>query len=384
MVSTRVRWIVVSVLAAVSFFLVTMVLDQARTAARKMSSTNNLKCIGLAMANYSEAHKRFPAGCDIHAKHGWIASIHAYMEASSWYSNLDWDVAWDHPLNLGQFRARMPFYKIPGLVSNYTEEGFSVTHYEVNPALFHKGNYIAPSDFSTGLTQVFLAGEISDGISPCGYPYNWRVLKYPIGSSGSYNGWSNGTHLVMADGRIQWLSNDTDRETVESIGKAYPLPEPEAYERPERYFSLTSKDPPTCIEFLDPVDKPFVKGRSLVSVWSKMDGTAEYIDFVQGHFDCQEVFKSFPDVRVLRCLYPRDSSELERIVGLKNLETLCLMTRRTVRGEDFPSISMDELISGLRRLPKLKFLKMNKPQEGFERLQAELPMCQISESKGPG
>ena len=381
MQKNRFSLIVVVFVMAVCLMVANLLLAKARTAAQKMRSTNNLKLLSLALENYTDTFKKYPVGSDSNANHGWLSRIQPYIEASSWFSRVDWEVSWDHPLNMGQFRTEMPWFQIPGRKSNFTTEGWGTTHYVANPAIIHRSHSVMHIEILAGASNIFLAGEISTDVTPHGYPYNWRELKYPIGSRQSYNGWDDGTHLVMGDGSVRWLSNETDREIVESIHTSHPLPEREAYQRPEIAFSTTSQRPPGNILLVGPEDQPIKFGRSYVAVWPNIDGTPEYIDFIEGYFDCHEVYDRFPNVKVLRCLYPRDTAELERITALRELEILCLLKRQSLKSDQtFPSITMDELIGGLKRLPKLKVLKMARPEVGFEGLQAELPQVKVIET----
>lgn len=142
MTSKRLSWIVAAIVAGVMLFLGGLRLEETRTEARKMSSANNLKQLGLALANYADTYRSLPAGCDSEAKHGWLTTIQPYVEASSWYSKVDWDVCWKHPFNMGQFRANMVVYRMPGRDDIYTAEGWTVTHYAANSALVNQGRYI--------------------------------------------------------------------------------------------------------------------------------------------------------------------------------------------------------------------------------------------------
>ena len=80
--------------------LLVMAVGQAQIAARKMQSSNNLKQIVLALHNFESAFKRLPAGCDQEESHGWQTHIFNFMEASSWYNEIDKQVGWEHPFKL--------------------------------------------------------------------------------------------------------------------------------------------------------------------------------------------------------------------------------------------------------------------------------------------
>jgi hypothetical protein len=381
MLTKRLGWIALICIGVLCFWLGSLSIEESRTAARKISSANNLKQLGLAIMNYGDTFQSFPAGCDGEGKHGWLTAIQTYVEASRWYSQVDWDVSWEHPFNLGQFRTAISVYRIPGRDEIFTTEGWAVTHYAANPALLHRGRYVRFSGLASGKGSYFVVGEISTNVTPFGYPYNWRKLKYPIGDPDSFNGWSDGSQFVMGDFSVRWLSNSTDRVEVEALRDAAPLPDPEAYARPARRFMLTKQSPAQPRLYIGPDHNDDKGGASYVTVWPDLNGTPMYIDFIDGFFDCQEVYERNTTAKILRCLYPRDAAELERIISLKELEYLAVMSRQPVLGKEYSSeVTMSDFIAGLKRLAKLKVIKMKKPSEGFAELQAALPALQIIES----
>lgn len=382
MTSKRLSWIVAAIVAGVMLFLGGLRLEETRTEARKMSSANNLKQLGLALANYADTYRSLPAGCDSQAKHGWLTTIQPYVEASSWYSKVDWDVSWEHPFNMGQFRANMVVYRMPGRDDIYTAEGWTVTHYAANSVLLNQGKYTKSKDLPAEMASIIMAGEVSTDVAPFGYAYNWREVMYPIGSADGFNGWSDGTQFVMGDGSIRWISNSTSAGVVEALRGADILRGSEISERPQRTFTLTTQAPPETAVFYGPEHKEEKFGASYVTVWSNISGEAEYIDFVSGYFDCTEVFERYPHVKVLRFVFPRNQAELKQVANLKKLEYLCLMSRQLVLGEEEKTtISIDDLVAALKLVANLKVIEMKKPHDGFERLQAELPQVQFIESR---
>ena len=78
---------VLAIVLAIFASLISVAILEARTAARKMSSRNNLKQIGLGIENHESVHKRLPSGCDEGAMHGWMSTILPLIEASTWYKH---------------------------------------------------------------------------------------------------------------------------------------------------------------------------------------------------------------------------------------------------------------------------------------------------------
>ncbi len=84
--------------------------QQAREAARRVSSSNNLKQIGLAFHNYYEVHRKFPS--NIRDKDGrpllsWRVALLPYLEESRLYDEFHLDEPWDSEHNI-QLLSKMP------------------------------------------------------------------------------------------------------------------------------------------------------------------------------------------------------------------------------------------------------------------------------------
>jgi len=91
-----------------------------REAAARTQAVNNLKCIGLAMHNYHDMHKRLPpaAICDATGRPllSWRVALLPFVDVAEnkLYGEFKLDEAWDSPHNL-KLLERMPFvYQTPG------------------------------------------------------------------------------------------------------------------------------------------------------------------------------------------------------------------------------------------------------------------------------
>lgn len=94
----------------------TPALKQARAAAQRMQSSNNLKQMGLAMHNYHDVHKTFPPRANhVNGKPmlSWRVHILPYLEQDALYRQFKLDEPWDSPHNKALI-AQMPLvYKSP-------------------------------------------------------------------------------------------------------------------------------------------------------------------------------------------------------------------------------------------------------------------------------
>lgn len=111
---TLVELLVVIAIIGVLVALLLPAVQSAREAARRMSCTNNLKQLGLALHNYHDNHLTFPPlmiyrtpdpGAPYH--HTWITKILPYMEQMNLYLSMDvtkpaWDVAAGGPMRFAR------------------------------------------------------------------------------------------------------------------------------------------------------------------------------------------------------------------------------------------------------------------------------------------
>jgi prepilin-type N-terminal cleavage/methylation domain-containing protein/prepilin-type processing-associated H-X9-DG protein len=81
---TLIELLVVIAIIGVLIALLLPAVQQAREAARRAQCKNNLKQIGLALANYTDAFRTFPPGWDPHGA-GWTAHILPYIEQEALY-----------------------------------------------------------------------------------------------------------------------------------------------------------------------------------------------------------------------------------------------------------------------------------------------------------
>ncbi len=370
-----------TLIAAFAIFvsLLMMSIHQAQISAQKESSQNNLRQIAIGIHNFEAAFKSMPEGCDQEAKHGWTTSLFPFTEASPWYSHIDFDVPWEHPLNRHQFSIDATRHHCPSHKDSFTTDGFSLTSYHANPAVLYRGSRVNFKELTAGLSNVWLAGEVHGNQTPFGYPFNWRELNQTLNQGpNSFGGWADGSTFVFVDSSVKFIANDIDQSVLNRMATAFPLPEKSQFEVPNRQFNLTSKPPRQPILFLGRERQNSKGGPPYSSVWLTADGRPEFIDFAYGLVKVESTIGKYPNAKTLRAAYPRDSEELDWICSLQELEVLCLMDQF-----DHPKIpkrariELDDLIQGLQKLPRLKFLKLVANEQELTKIRKALPNCEV-------
>ena len=93
----------------------------ARQAAQRMSCSNNLKQIGLAMHDYHSAYKQLPPAYLTNAEgerlHSWRVSLLPFMEQQALYEQIDLSRPWDDPVNQLIAETVIPEFSCPSNVN---------------------------------------------------------------------------------------------------------------------------------------------------------------------------------------------------------------------------------------------------------------------------
>ncbi len=195
--------------------------EPLRAQARRSQSANNLKQIGLAMHNYHDTYRRFPAAAS-YDKNGkpllsWRVAILPYIEQVQLYEQFHLDEPWDSQHNK-QLIAKMPAtYRSPQskLPGNQGRTNYVVP---VGPETIFSGKKGTEiRDIRDGTSNTIMVLEVGDPQAPIWTrPDDWPFdPKHPAeGLGGVYDG---GFWATFADGSVHFLALPHDAARLRAL-----------------------------------------------------------------------------------------------------------------------------------------------------------------------
>lgn len=217
--------------------------QQARTAARRTQSRNNLKIIGLALHNYEDTFKGFPAGTHPNdrlkseKRLSWIADLLPYIDQAPLHQRIDFRKAWDDAANEGALKRNIPTLLNPGVAAP-ADPDFGITHYVGIAGVGKDAPTLPITDKRAGAfgyNRITTVRDITDGMANtigvteagkdygawgAGGPATIRALTKkpyingPDGLGGPYPG---GMNVLMMDGSVRFVSEKIDPATLEAL-----------------------------------------------------------------------------------------------------------------------------------------------------------------------
>ncbi|MHB8968938.1 MAG: DUF1559 domain-containing protein [Pirellulaceae bacterium] len=236
--SSVVTWMVIAI--ALAFFclcgggvLIALLLpavQSAREAARRAQCTNNLKQIALAMHNYHDVHKAFPAAyvADANGRpmHSWRVALLPYLERADLYERYNFDEPWDSPGNL-QVAEQMPetfrcpsFASAPAPGNNLTNYVVIVGDPTVLPpqSMFRPNHWTRMSEVTDGTSNTILVVESSTPVPwtrPDADPtFEQIVSQVEAGPGAMRSVHPGGANVALADGSVRFLSSQLDPQLI--------------------------------------------------------------------------------------------------------------------------------------------------------------------------
>lgn len=238
---SKVLWIVLGVVGGLCLLCVIGVIglifpavSNARVAAKRMQSQNNLKQIGLAMHNYHDVYGKLPlAGSDDPAyglNMSWRVRLLPFLEQGPMYNQMNFNVAWNEGNN-AQFNNTMPMvYQSPQAPPSNSNTVYVVLADaykapktgEANPpkeqTIFsHDGRSVGFANIVDGTSNTLLVVEAdADQSVPWMAPKDLVFdPKQPKRGLGTLNG--NGFQAVLADGSVRFINKNIDENVLRNL-----------------------------------------------------------------------------------------------------------------------------------------------------------------------
>jgi Protein of unknown function (DUF1559) len=191
--------------------------QSAREAARRMSSSNNLRQIGLAIHNFADAYRKLPAPAipneDGEALLSWRVTVLPFLEEAQLYNEFHLDEPWDSEHNL-TLLPRMPaVYRHP---SSTAPEGHTVYL-----AVVGEETGLMPdmgltfANITDGTSNSILAVEVDDAAAvPWTSPQDYTPDQDDILKDLRVNGPSGAFNALFFDCSLHMISSTIDPEVL--------------------------------------------------------------------------------------------------------------------------------------------------------------------------
>ncbi len=228
--------------SAIAVALLLPAVQQAREAARRTQSKNNLKQIGLALHNYHDTYNKFPAGVIEGQKKpedslSWYGSLLPYLDQAPLYKELDQKQKWDDEANERVGQTVIPSFRNPSAkeeklngyaqvdyagVAGLGKDGPNKKLNDKGAGMFAYNRATRVADVTDGLSNTLMVGDISKDRGPwlqggkatirpfVDKPY----INGPDGWGGNHAG---GAHFLMGDGAVRFVSQNIDPQVLEAL-----------------------------------------------------------------------------------------------------------------------------------------------------------------------
>lgn len=216
--------------------------QQARTAARRSSSKNNLKQIGLALHNYHDVHAQLPQGTvaneDLKPEKrlSWFASILPFLDQSPLHNQIDFEKGWESDENKELMKTALFMLQNPQTPAGDSE--FGTTHYvgiagvgkdapmlkigHKRAGVFGYDRELRFRDVRDGLSNTVAVSEASKDFGPWGSGGKATIRglskkPYINGPDGIGSSFPGGCNMLMLDGSVRFINENIDATVMESL-----------------------------------------------------------------------------------------------------------------------------------------------------------------------
>ena len=268
---TLIELLVVIAIIAVLIALLLPAVQQAREAARRTQCRNNLRQIGLALANYEGSFVVFPPGVlgasatstQTNPLHTWQTQLLPNLDLSPLYASYNFNAPFDHSTNVVAVQKAISVFVCPSQVIDATLIGtWGPSHYAgnagtqsgANDGILFPLSSVRINEITDGTSSTIMAGEIrfetagwacgsllssGGGGTGINQGFSRAVLRWwkcsstcakpginpPVTTCSSScerklqfsSSHTGGCHLLFADGHVQFLADSTDANLQKSL-----------------------------------------------------------------------------------------------------------------------------------------------------------------------
>lgn len=202
-----------------------------RNAGKRTQCKNNMKQIGLAMHNFADIYKTFPPAASGEQPTSWRVQILPMVDHVQLFNEYDQTVAWNQPPNSRLALIETPMYRCPSSFFPKDATGRGFTDYAMPTGPGTIGANLAGTrigEIADGTSNTLMIVEASGAqiiwteprdvdvaAQPAGINLNGNKPGHPAGWLSSYH--KGGTHVLLADGSVRFLSVTTDPAVLKKL-----------------------------------------------------------------------------------------------------------------------------------------------------------------------
>ncbi len=196
------------------FFDMLGAVGQARNAARRAESKNNLKQIGLAMHNFHNVYRSLPVPKDnpqMSSQLSWRVHLLPFLDQAPLYKQFHKNEPWNSPHNMALINQMPDVYKSP----NSTAPAGRTTYLGIDGpgGMMENGGGKKIRDIIDGTSNTILVVEADDAAAviwtkPDDYRFN------PANPSQNLGGKNGGFNALLCDGAVRFLSKNINPQTL--------------------------------------------------------------------------------------------------------------------------------------------------------------------------
>jgi hypothetical protein len=213
--------------AGLAVLLVRQEVSRTRVVALNMQCSNNLKQIALAMHNYHDVHKCFPAAyvADKDGKplHSWRVALLPYLEQAPLYDQYNFNEPWDSPNNMLIAQQMPDIFRCPdcpiaagGNMTNYV---VVVGDPSVSPAqsMFMPNHWTKMSEITDGTSNTIMVVEASDAAAVIWTKPDDFVPNADNPLQGLLGTRPGGFIALFCDGSVRFMAASVDRSVLKAL-----------------------------------------------------------------------------------------------------------------------------------------------------------------------
>ncbi|MFM7059400.1 MAG: DUF1559 domain-containing protein [Planctomycetota bacterium] len=186
---------------------------------------HQLEQIGTALTDVFADRNEFPPAGELNSRgqpmHSVLTTLLPHLDVPA--LQIDPAKPWNHPNNKPAFSTPVKQFQLP-LPAHYRSanepvNGYAVANYAGNQHVFRLGRPLPLDSITDGLSNTIFFGQVIERPSAWGDPLNLRDPARSLhGDPAGYSGFdSRGVCVLLGDGSVQWLDQNTATETLKAL-----------------------------------------------------------------------------------------------------------------------------------------------------------------------